>query len=243
MKYTFYGDLLGISGYYKLDSKIAYRNLNEFYNTTFFSLSDYCNQNGNTVQVDMFSDSLLIRGDHALQMLEELHKVYINLLMKGLYLRGAMVKGRLEVDPRITLNNYQKMLPSNDTLARAVGLEKSQKGARLLIENTLAQDLLEDCNEWLTVEGYNRNSTNYPRVRINDLRRRIAPTPDSASYELLYFWNNSNSFSPHETDYNRICKQLKSASKMVSKETGYHYQETIELLERCKERQRFTEDV
>ena len=47
-------------------------------------------------------------------------------------LRGAIVDKALEMDPRLTLDNFTKQLPKNDTLARAVSLEKTQKGARLL---------------------------------------------------------------------------------------------------------------
>jgi hypothetical protein len=94
MGYTFYGDLLGISGYYNLDSEIAENKLNDFYNTTFFSLSTYCMANKN-VKVNMFSDSILIWGDEPIAILIELHKVYIKLIHKGLLLQGAIVKEKL----------------------------------------------------------------------------------------------------------------------------------------------------
>ncbi len=50
MDFTYYGDLLGISGLYKLSPSIAHSKLNDFYNTTFFSLSNYCNQHQNSVK-------------------------------------------------------------------------------------------------------------------------------------------------------------------------------------------------
>jgi hypothetical protein len=87
-----------------------------------------------------------------------LHRVYVNLFYKGLLLRGAMVKGKLSFDPRLDTQNYEKKLPSDDTLARAVGLESKFKGARLIIENELANELLRTnrVNDWMTTEGYPR---------------------------------------------------------------------------------------
>lgn len=81
MGFTYYGDLLGISGYYKLSPELAKDKLKEFYNTVFLSLSDYCNAN-NDVHVHMFSDGLLIYGDNPESALERLHRVYINLEWK-----------------------------------------------------------------------------------------------------------------------------------------------------------------
>ena len=237
MSYTYYGDLLGISDYYKLSQQTAYGRLNDFYNTTFFSLSDYC-QNRNDVEVLMVSDSLLIWGDDAEGMLVELHKAYIKLIQKGLLLRGAMVNGRLEIDPRLTLSNYQKMLPKNDTLARAVGLEHTQKGARLLIENSLAQILLERQSEWLTHEGYVRDIT--PRISLNSILRRISPTPDNSTYELLYFWICSESLEHEEIYYKTKKDELREISNMLRRDIAEHYKETISLLNRCQHRQNYT---
>ena len=109
------------------------------------------------VKVNMFSDSIFIWGDEPIAILKELQKVYIKLIHKGFLLRGAIVKGKLEYDPRIELSNYKKDLPEDDTLAKAVGLEKSQKGARLLIEAGLATELLSHKMEWLTIDGYIRD--------------------------------------------------------------------------------------
>ena len=127
MGFTYYGDLLGISGYYKLGGEIAKERLNNFCNTCFFSLSDYCRANP-SAQVTMFSDSILFTGDNAEEGLEELQRMYIKLLHKGLLLRGAIVSGKLNFENRLTLDNFQKMLPKDDTLARAVGLESTKKG-------------------------------------------------------------------------------------------------------------------
>lgn len=197
-KYTYYGDLLGISGYYKLNSKIAYEKLNEFYNTTYSELSEYVNSREDT-KVIMYSDSLLVYGDDAIGMLEKLHILYANLICKGLLLRGAMVNGRLEFEPRITIENFEKRLPNDDTIARAVGLESTHKGARLLIENNLAVNLLVNHQQWLTSEGYIRNVCQNHRTK--DILRRICPTPNNSTYELLYFWICSNNSNRISTDY------------------------------------------
>ena len=61
MGFTYYGDLLGVSGYYKLSPGLAKNKLDEFYNTVFSSLSDYCKAHRND-HVHMFSDSILFCG-------------------------------------------------------------------------------------------------------------------------------------------------------------------------------------
>ena len=154
MGFTFYADLLGISGYYRLSSRRAYNRLNDFYNTTFSCLSNYCRRNRDSVHVNMFSDSLLIWGEDEHEILKQILRVYLRLMKIGLLLRGAIVNGELQIDPRLTLDNFQKILPQDDSLARAAGLESTQKGARFLIENSLAERILGNCEDWLTHEGY-----------------------------------------------------------------------------------------
>jgi hypothetical protein len=172
MQFTFYGDLLGISGSYKLNTNVANKKLKDFYETVFNTLSDYCRQRSDT-KVFMFSDSLLFYGDDGLSALEQLQIVYIKLLYKGLLIRGAMAAGKLQFEPRLTLENFTKFLPDDDTLARAVGLESTKKGARLLIEKSLASRLLKHYPEWLTQEGYirNVNKQQYLMVSYGDILR------------------------------------------------------------------------
>ena len=249
--FTFYGDLLGISGYYKLNPKIAKEKLNEFYNTVFYSLLDFC-QNNSEMNVIMFSDSLIIFGDDVQKLLIELQKVYIELLYKGLLLRGAIVKGALEFEPRLTIENFKKMLPKDDTLARAVGLESTKKGARLLIESSLAEELLQETPEWLTIEGYINNIKN--DIPYNDILRRIAPTPEMDAYEYLYFWTcdnfellsryfwTSDNRLKLSVNYKQIKQQLKQIMDMLSKSITVHYKETIALLERCYNRKKLTKE-
>lgn len=243
MGFTFYGDLLGISGYYKLNSTVAREKLNDFYNTTFYSLSDYCRENPAS-QVIMFSDSLLFFGDDALSALEQLHLVYVKLLHKGLLLRGAIVDGKLQFEPRLTLENYQKMLPNDDTLAKAVGMESTKKGARLLVENTLASQLLDAYPEWRTLEGYIRNVSNgiYSRIPYEHILRRISPTPEQDTYECLYFWVCHRHLGHNDVDYRVKVEDLEEIKSMLGDSIAVHYKETIDLLKRCNRRQKLTKE-
>ena len=241
MGYTFYGDILGMSNYYKLDKNIAYKKLNDFYNTTFYTLEGYCIKRGKVVQVEMYSDSLVIWGNESEKILEELSKVYLELFQKGLMLRGALVKGKLEIEPRLTLDNFKKNLPKDDNLARAVGLANSYKGSRLLIENDLAMTLLSSCRDWLTQEGYLRNII--PTIPLNNILRKICPTPDNSAYELLYFWSNSDFSNISNRGYLTDLREIDQLSEMFSKEIAAHYKETSFLLKRCRSRHKYTNSL
>jgi len=243
VEFTYYGDLLGISGYYRLNPSVAKDKLNLFYDITFESLSGYCRQNDNAT-VAMFSDSLLFYGDDVHTALEQLHSVYVRLLHQGLLLRGAVVKGKLQFEPRLTLENYEKRLPQDDTLARAMGLESTKKGARLLIENQLAAELLDQYPEWLTQEGYVMSFGNihYAGVPDSGVLRRISPTPEQDTYEYLYFWINSGLKDYLGLDREVRARDLEVLKSMTSESISAHYKETIELLKRCKTRQKVTEE-
>jgi hypothetical protein len=239
--FTFYGDLLGVSGYYKLSAGIAYSKLDDFYNTSFLSLSRYCRENN--ANVIMFSDSLFLYGHGPRKALRQLHWLYCKLLKKGLLLRGAMVMKCLEFDPRITIENYQKMLPRDDTLARAVGLEKTVKGARLLIEPQLGERMLQECPEWVTHEGYIRhvNDDHYGQIGLNDIRRRICPTPTQDAFECLYGWpcdtlnQQDEPISPIDT------KQLEEIGRVLQPAVAEHYCETLAVLARSEQRKLISE--
>jgi hypothetical protein len=243
MEFTYYGDLLGISGYYRLNPRVAKEKLNQFYDITFESLSEYCRQN-TMANVEMFSDSLLFYGDDVTTAIEQLHSVYTRLLYKGLLLRGAVVKGRLQFEPRLTFDNYQKKLPQDDTLARAMGLESTKKGARLLIENQLAAELLDQYPEWLTQEGYvmSFNNPQYAGVPESSILRRISPTPEQDTYEYLYFWISPEHKAFLNLDREFRARDLEVLRSMTSESISLHYRETIELLKRSKTRQHVTNE-
>ena len=241
MGFTYYGDLLGISGYYKLSPALAKEKLNDFYNTVFFSLSDYCKNNPN-VKVHMFSDSMLFYGDDPIIALEQLHRIYVKLIHKGLLLRGAIVNGRLNFQIRTELENFEKQLPQDDTLARAVGLESTKKGARLLIEPKLAETILSDHTEWLTIEGYvnHQHDNPYSSISYSDIKRRIIPTPEQDAYECLYFWICHSELEHQNIDYEVKIKDLEEIKGMLGENISVHYKDTIDLLRRCNKRQVFT---
>jgi hypothetical protein len=242
MSFTFYGDLLGVSSLYKLSPTVAHEKLNEFYNTVFFTI-DAAWENENSVRTLMLSDSLLLTGRATPESaLNQLLPVYMKLLHKGLLLRGAIVAGELTFEPRMTRENFEKMLPANDTLARAAGLEGTQKGARLLIEPALARDLLKDEPDWLTQEGYVRNvQGSNPAHGYESVLRRVCSTPDGNCYELLYFWVCNRDLNHHQTDYRRRRDELNEVKKMVREDLGAHYKETADLLSRCESRHSFTD--
>jgi hypothetical protein len=241
MSFTFYGDLLGISTLYKLSAAVAHEKLNEFYNTTFFSLDNKWERE-NHVRTIMFSDSLIITGSATAESaLNQLLLVYMKLLHKGILLRGAIVSGELTFEPRITRESFTKSLPQGDTLARAAGLEGTQKGARLLIEPALAREILASEQDWLTQEGYVRNVEGSSRLHYESVLRRVCPTPDGTCYELLYFWICNKDLNHHATDYKRKRDELNEIKNMVREDLGIHYKETIDLLRRCESRQAFTD--
>ena len=190
MGYTFYGDLLGISGIYKLSPQLAKEKLNDFYRTTFDSVDATWIANSNT-KIMMFSDSFFMWGDDEHGALRELGLLYLKLLHCGLLLRGSIVDGVLEFEPRLERSNFQKFLPRDDTLARAVGLESTHKGARFLIESQLAVRLLDKVSSWQAADGYVRETQPIPHIEYESSLRRIAPTPEGHCYEYLYFWTTS----------------------------------------------------
>lgn len=236
MDFTFYGDLLGFSNYYKLSPQIAYQRLNDFYNTVHDVLGEYCNDPNNKTEIMMMSDSLLIWGDNAMEMLEYLHRIYIELIHRGLFLRGAIVDKKLERVPQFNLKNFDDFLPTDDTLARAVGLSEMKKGSRLLIDNKLAQDLLAETKEWLTPEGYIRAVRS--EIPIDSILRRISPTPDCETFELLYFWSTKGV----GVGYEQRAQELTDISSMLDDSITLQYKSTIELLKRCKKREVLTLD-
>src|SRR5262249_38588432 len=134
-------------------------------------------------EVYMFSDSLIVTGDDSTAFVSSICSVYLTLLNSSLLLRGAMVSGRLQFDPRQTRDNFQKMLPQNDTLARANALKELVKGARLVGDVEIAERLLGPRRDWLTEQGYIRNPA--PETATL-LQRSIAPLGGTGAFEVLY---------------------------------------------------------
>ncbi len=233
MRFTFYGDLLGIGAAYRLSPRAARDRLNEYYNRCFAQLSSLCGR-PDGIKVEMFSDSIFVWGRDPATALEHLQRLYLELLDRHLMLRGAMVKGALTYEPRITLPEFQKHLPKDDTLARAVGLGTSQKGARLLIEPALAAALLRHRPEWLSVEGYAARPERASKKQ--EILRRICPTPDQSSYELLYFW----ALEPTMDDA-RWEHELGDVAAFYTEDARVHFSETLDVLRRSRLRREMSE--
>ena len=128
-------------------------------------------------------------------------------------------------------------MPTNDTLARAVGLEKTVKGARLLIESPLAHQLLEPHPEWLTLEGYIEHLC--PNEPASSVLRRISPSPSAMSYELLYFWKPA--LLQRATNNNSIAERLKEVAEFQDAYVAEPLRETLKVLKRSESRRRRTE--
>jgi len=229
VNFTYYGDLLGIGSYYNLSPAVAQLKLNEFYTETFNILKSFV-ENNDKNKIEMFSDSLIVVGTDPFEGLKLLGLLHASLLDKDILLRGAMVKGKLEFESQVTIKNFSKRLPKDDILAKAAGLEKSRKGARLLIENSLAEMLMGECPEWLTNSGYFRTKEcNPPYYR---LLRKISPTPDYHSFEYLYYWTDEIQICEFSNRINHLIK-IASLHESPGKE---HYQATAKLMERCEGR-------
>ncbi len=179
--FTFHGDLLGISNLYSIDQTLANETLDVFYNLVFSRFKEMANNN--EAKIFIFSDSIFITGSKIEKTLNILGGLYYTLFSKNIFLRGALVRGKLKFDPRIELDNLIKQLPSTDVLYRAISLEKNVKGMRLLIEKEIAKEILP--KEWLTEDKYKMNVglSGYDKY---DFRRKIILAREWNAYEYLW---------------------------------------------------------
>ncbi len=222
--FTFYGDLVGLSSAYEASPEGAYQKLHEYYNEMFIGLSAYY-EGSSDRYVEMFSDSIVVRGDDPIEFLCTIAPVYMKLLSKGLLMRGGIVTGKLKFDARMQRCNFEKKLPDSDILARCVALERKTKGARLVIEKSMAQALLSMIPEWLTLEGY----ASIPMHGDTTLtaQRSICPLPDGTAFELLY-----PVLANEEKDI--ILRRIKEMEYLIAalpKDISIHHSETTRLLE------------
>jgi hypothetical protein len=229
--FTFYGDLLGIASAYRLSPKVAHDKLDKFYNVIFNTFGDICHQSHGHFHVAVVQRFWVMWGRPAALILRPLQEAYLQLVTQNLLLRGALVDGQLKKEPRLEVKHFRKFLPTNDTLARAVGLEKTVKGARLLIESRLAQKLLRGYEEWLTLEGY--IAQQYPDVPIESPLRRICPSPSGTCYELLYFWKPPST-TQISSENGSIADRIKEIAKFQDAEIAQHFRETLRVLKRSE---------
>ena len=229
-EFTYCGHLVGTASIYANAPREAYSFLNHFYNTVFGMLGGYQN-GGQSREVYMFSDSLIVTGDDFAGFVESMCGVYIALLGRSLLLRGGMVKGKLTFDPRKTRQNFQKMLPEDDALARASALEKSVKGARFVVESPIAHQLIGPMHEWLTLQGYIGN----PASRTDmALERSISPLPNNGAFEILYPVHEKA--RTDDSTLRTIEGRMYYLMNASPADVGIHYSETIRLIKHSEER-------
>jgi hypothetical protein len=179
--FTYYGDLLGTSELYSIHGDAGSRRLRCFYDLVFEKFLPL--QNDSQITGGLFSDSFYITGTNIELVLKTLSSIYYELLKQNIFLRGAIVEGALYFEPRIELNNLSKRLPEGDVLFRAVQLEKSTEGARLLIEKQLARLILG--NDLYDINDY-INYINNNSFQENDIRRKIVYNNEYHTYEYLW---------------------------------------------------------
>jgi len=69
---TYYGDLLGTSSYYRIDTKIAEQKLKKFYQEAFDTFRPMVYP-GSHLEIKLFSDSLFITGENHFEILKGLN--------------------------------------------------------------------------------------------------------------------------------------------------------------------------
>lgn len=238
-EFTYCGDLVGVSTLYANAPEEAYTLLSQFYNTAFRALEKYQLDGTGNVRIGrniyMFSDSLIVTGDDTESFVKCMCDVYMSLLNASMLLRGGMVSGRLEFDPRRTRENFEKNLPRTERLAKASALEKSVKGARFVVEPELAASLIHPHRHWMTQQGYLGDLFN---GRTFELQRSISPLPTGGGFEILYpvFLNvpYDNGVGPLRTDDDLLRRNITRVDYLItasSPEAAVHYKETKRLLE------------
>ena len=238
--FTFHGDLLGIANYYSIDQELAKKQLDIFYDLIFEKFRE------STSRIFLFSDSVFITGSVLEETLKKLGEIYMSLLYKNIFMKGALIKGELTFDPRITVDHIRKELPSTDVLYRAISLQKGIKGMRLLIEKELAKELLP--REWLTDHDY-RQHVDLVGYDKFDFRRKIILAREWNTYEYLWMMslNTGEMFSGGLVNF--FTRLLKSPRKVVEErlnevpdEVMVHLKETQTLFSRANSRYTITHE-
>jgi hypothetical protein len=220
--FTFYGDLLGVSDFYNISEKEGYKKLDEFYNAIYdiFHLGI-----APTTKIFIFSDSLFITGRYLSDTLNRLGNLYIELLKKQLFFKGAVVQDLLEFDPRLELKNLRKMLPIGDVLYRAVTLEKHAEGIRLVVEKHLAQKILPP-----ELHGIS-HSYEAPFIRSSNTKHnvlhKIKWTSDLNAYDFLWLDYGLDGTQPLYW-----INKIKQSQRHANKSAQNHYTETIKFIKR-----------
>ncbi|MBU1355948.1 MAG: hypothetical protein KJ620_05230 [Candidatus Edwardsbacteria bacterium] len=231
-EFTFYGDLLGVSNYYKISPDKAYSKLNTFYNKSFEIFKELVD-NDQELKIFLFSDSIFVTGKKLETALKHISYLYSTLFQNNLLLRGAIVKGLLEFQPRVEIKRFTKQLPKGDVLFRAVELEKRSKGARLLIETKLAQQILP--KEWYTNEGYDSNIDR--KIPEHSIVRKIKLTSDWSAYEYLWPLIEEDEYpltNKVKMGYKELILIIENLKSISPKEATAHIIETKKMFQSIK---------
>lgn len=231
--FTYYGDLLGVSNFYRIDAETAYQKLSFFYNETYLLFRELERVDGYDLRIFLFSDSIFITGTLLEPTLRHLGYLYSVLFQNNLLLRGAIVHGELTFDPRLELSNMIKQLPEGDVLFRAVELEKRNKGARLVMEKRLAQMILP--NKWFTTEGYFQTRID-PNIPTDSIKRKIRTTPTWGAYEYLWPLIDVDNLNGRQVKfyYPDYVKKINELKRIVPEEASINIKETRKLFDNIK---------
>jgi hypothetical protein len=245
IEFTFFGDLLGISNLYRIETTLAKQKLDIFYNKVFAKFKDMAL--AGEVRGFLFSDSLFITSKKLKTILVKLGDLYEELFENNILIRGAIVSGMLAFDPRVQLDNLPKAFPSTDVLFRVSSLEKSVNGMRLLIEKELATIILP--KEWLTDELY-KNNTILNSFDEYDFRRKIILTSEWNAYEYLWMCHLNPSEISEDPISNLMERLTRSPYEIINerifqipKAVRVHLEETKEIFERTGKRWKITHDT
>jgi hypothetical protein len=232
--FTYYGDLLGVSNFYRIDADTAYKKLSFFYNEAYQVFRHLEKQNNYDLKVFLFSDSIFVTGTVLGSRLRHLGYLYSILFQNNLLLRGAIVHGQLTFDPRIELRDMVKQLPKGDVLFRAVELEKRNKGARLVMEKRLAQMILPP--KWYSTEGYIKQRVD-ANISADSIKRKIRTTPTWGAYEYLWPLIDIAQFNGHHLKYSYpdYIKKINELKRVVPVEASINIKETKKLFDSIKQ--------
>lgn len=226
--FTYYGDLLGVSNYYKISQDEAYSKLDFFYNTVSNIFKDL-SRSDTTFKIFLFSDSIFITGAILETTLKRLSYLYSTLFQNNILIRGGIVAGKLGFDPRVGIDGLSKKLPTTDVLFRVVELEKRNKGNRILIEKSLAQQILPP--SWLTPAGIINNDM--PSISKSDIRRKIKLCPNWSSYEYLWPLIDEDEFpigNKVKLIYKEYVNKLKLFKRIFPEESAANILETKRMI-------------
>jgi len=231
--FTYYGTLLGIPASYVIAPGATYQKLERFYNLSYDHFKDACGGANVQYGAHLFSYSILFFGQDLVDGLRLLKNLYLDLLAENLLLRGAVLPGRLQFDPRFSLKNFHNFIPRADVLERAAALAAGCNGARLILHPDAACPALPPGADWHTIEGYNHSRDNHPEITKYDPRRFIVPVEEGPFYEYLYFYRDP-AHPRLATD--ETTRRLGLANDAAAKSISEHFDATVGLLQRCRQR-------